>query len=860
MRPAALLRYGARETRGARGRLLFFVGCLAIGVAAVVGVAGLVSGLERGIAERSRQLLGADLAVRSLRPLPEDLGQFLAGLEGATRADVRELATMASLAPPRSSAGGAPLDAGETRGASRLVELKVVPPNFPLVGELRLEPQRPLAELLSARHAVIAPELAQALGVEVGGSLFLGGVPYEVAGLVLEEPDRLDFRLALGPRVLISHAGLERTALIGFGSRVRHEALVRFDPAPSAADLGALRQRLRAELPGAAYLRIETHDQAQPRLRRALDQLGQYLGLAALLSLVLGGVGVAQAVRTWVAGRTQAIAVLRCLGLAPREVLALYLAHALTLGLLGSLVGVALGSLVPLLLPRLAPDLLPPGLVSPFSLGAALRGLGLGTSLAVLFALPPLTAVWRVSPARVLREEAEPLAAPRGVRLASWALLGLGIFGAAWAQSGELLHAASFTGGLALAALLLTGGARGLLVLAARVPRRRLGPYLVHGLAALARPGAGTTAAVVALGLGLGTIGTLLLVERRLGRELASALPEDAPSAFLVDVQPDQWPGVRALIVEHGGTAISSVPVLTARLAALDGVSTDELAAERRQARGEGRRGGWTLTREQRLTWLDALPGDNVVVEGALWSDPERDEISLEREFARELGVGIGSTLTFDVQGVPVDLLVTSLRDVEWRSFGINFFLVVEPGVLEDAPHFRLAAARLPAGGEQALQDRLAADFPNITLLRVRPILERVFELLTRAALGLRILGAFTIAAGIAILAGAVAAGNLRRAREAALLKTLGIARGRVALLFAVEHVLVGLVAGAIGAAGAVLASRLFLARALELSPTTPLLPVLALILGGALLSALAGLAASARALASPPIRTLRAG
>lgn len=849
MRPAVLLRLGARETRGARGRLGFFVACLAIGVAAVVGVAALVGGLEQGLQSRSRELLGADLSVRSLRPLPGELDGLLAEFGGSTRADVRELATMASLRSPGEGAGGG-------RATSRLVELKAVSGPFPLVGELVLDPQRPLAELLAPDTALIAPELAAGLGLAVGDALYLGGAAFTVAGLVAEEPDRLDFRLALGPRVLISEAGLARTQLVTFGSRVRHQALVRFDPPPDAAELERRRARLAQDLPGAAYLNIESHRQAQPRLRRSLEQLERYLGLAALLSLVLGGVGVAQAVRSWIATRTPSIAILRCLGLRPRDVLALYLAHAGALGLSASLLGAAAGSLLPLAVTGLAPDLLPADLLPAFSAPALLRGILLGTGLALLFALPPLLAVWRVSPARVLREEAEPLPAPLAARVATPLLLAAGILGAAWVQARDLWLAAAYTGGLAVAALALWGGARLLLAALARIPRGTLGPHLAHGLAALARPGAGTGGAVVALGLGLGTIGTLTLVEERLGRELAGALPEDAPSAFLVDVQPDQWPAVRTLLEEHGAREIGSVPVVTARLLALDGRPVEALAAER----GEGRRGSWTLTREQRLTWLDALPGDNAVVAGALWSDPARDEVSLERDFARDLGVGLGSTLEFDVQGVPIELTVTSLREVEWRSFGINFFLVVEPGVLDAAPHFRLAAARLDAGRETALQDRLAQDFPNVTLLRVRPILERVFELLVRAALGLRILGAFTIAAGIAILVGAVAAGHVKRAREAALLKTLGLRRARVALLFAIEHALVGLVAGTIGAGGAVVASRLFLGRALELPPETPWATPPLLALGGALLCCLAGLLASARALAAPPIRTLQAG
>lgn len=840
MRLRALLLLGMRETRGARGRLAFFVACLAIGVAAVVGVSSLVGGLERGLRDRSRELLGADVLVRSLRPLPEELADFVAEIPGATRVDVRELATMVS--------------AGDA-GSSRLVELKAVSGEFPLVGRLLLEPERPLMELLGPDTVVVAPELLSGLGLELGDTLSIGGAAFDIAGIVHEEPDRLDFSLTLGPRVLMSATGLARTNLIAFGSRVRHQAYVRIDPAPGAAALEALEERLEAELPGGAYLRVETHTEAQPRLRRSLQRLERHLGLAALLSLVLGGVGVAQAVRAWIAGRTQAVAVLRCLGLRPRDVLGLYLAHALLLGLVGSFIGVCLGSLVPILLPLLAPDLLPPELIAKFSWSAAVRGMVLGSAIATLFALPPLTAVWRVSPARVLREEAEPLAAPRGVRIGAWLLLAAGVFAAAWAQSRDLEHAASFTGGLGLAAALLAGGARGLLRLAASVPRGKLGPYFVHGFAALARPGAGTTGAVVALGLGLCAIGTLMLVERRLGDELATALPEDAPSTFLVDVQPDQWERARELMLEHGATHITSVPVLTARLSAIEGRKVVDEIADR-----DGGGNNWRLTREQRLTWLDALPGDNVILEGALWSDPERDEVSLEEDFARELGVGVGSSLTFDVQGIEVELLVTSVRKVDWRSFGINFFLVVEPGVLEDAPHFRLAAGRVPEATEQALQDQLAAELPNVTLLRVRPILERVFELLARAAIGLRVLGAFTIAAGLAILAGAVAAGHLRRSREAALLKTLGVSRRRVAALFAIEHALVGLVAGAIGAGSAVLASRLFLEHVLELAPETPIGPPLFLLIGGALLSCVAGFAASVRALASSPLRTLQAG
>ena len=270
------------------------------------------------------------------------------------------------------------------------------------------------------------------------------------------------------------------------------------------------------------------------------------------------------------------------------------------------------------------------------------------------------------------------------------------------------------------------------------------------------------------------------------------------------------------------------------------------------------RRSRWSLSREQRLTWMPALPADNVLIEGSLWSDPAAFEVSLEQDYAENLAVGLGSRLTFDVQGVPVELLVTSLRTVEWRSMGINFFLVAEPGALDEAPHMRLMAARLAPEVEDRFQSRSLARFPNVTVLRVRSLIERVTDVFERLALAVRALGLLTVVAGLAILAGVAASSAAHRSQEVALLKTLGVTRRGVAVLFATEYALCGLVAGALGTLGALALAYAFLQRVLEL---TPELPLAALPLAAALMSALAacaGLAASARALAVRPLASLR--
>jgi putative ABC transport system permease protein len=437
--------------------------------------------------------------------------------------------------------------------------------------------------------------------------------------------------------------------------------------------------------------------------------------------------------------------------------------------------------------------------------------------------------------------------------------LALGIWGMATLQSGSARLGAQFTGGVAFVTAALAGAAFLISWAVRRLPRD-LPPlwartWLRHGLAALARPGAAAGGAIVALGLGVLVVLAMSLVEGRLTSQLAAEFPENAPSAFLIDIQPAQWPGVERLLRRSGAQDVRSVPVVMARLAAIDGVRVEDLA--NRAGENGGRR--WALTREQRLTYMKDLPADNRVIAGTLWRDPSpQPEVSVEKEFADDIGVRLGSILRFNVQGVPLDLKVTSLRTVDWGTFGINFFLVVEPGALEAAPQQRLAVARLPRGVEQRVQDLLAADYPNVTFLRIREILEKVLKVMRRISLGIRFLGGFTVVAGVAILAGAISASSARRGREVALLKTLGMTRRGVAASFAVEYALIGLVAGAIGAVGGTVLAWGVVTRGFEMPWRFDSLSLAAALAASVALAVLAGLAASFRALERRPIEVLR--
>ncbi|MEO0652404.1 MAG: ABC transporter permease, partial [Planctomycetota bacterium] len=634
------------ETRGASGRLAFFTGALAVGVAAVVGVAALVGAFEAGLRAESRTLLGGDLRVSCDRTLPPELDGLL---DDVPHRDAN-LVLMAAVA---------------ARGEqSRLIDLKVTSGGYPFAGEPVVDPPEVDIRALGPNEAVVAPELGADLGVSIGDEFLLSGVPFTLRGFLLEEPDRVEFTFTRGPRVVIDWSGFERTDLGGKLNFLDYDRVYSFDEDLEAEALADLVDRIKAAVPDPEILEVQAHTEAQPQIRRALGQIEDFLGLVALLSLLLGGIGVSQIVRAWLAGRTKAVAVLRCLGLRANEIAAVYLGNVALLALIGSGVGAVLGALLPIGVQQLAPDLFGGSLAHMLQAGAVLRGVVLGVGTALLFSLPSLAAVWRVPPSTVLRAEAAPLPPPRLVRFGAPLLLAAGLLAVARIQGGSWLEAGSFVGGLAVLTGLLWLGARGISLLAGRIPRGRFGPYLEHGLAALARPGAGTTGAIVALGLGVMVVASMWLIESGLRRSFAEALPEDAPSVFLVDIQPNQWEAIRDRLEAVDQGALDTNPVAMARLRELDGKPVPEIIAER-EASGET---AWMFSRELRLTWQEQLADDNKILRGSLWSDPNANEISLEQDYAADLGVDVGSTIRMDVQGVPLELVVTSIRSKDSQS------------------------------------------------------------------------------------------------------------------------------------------------------------------------------------------------
>jgi putative ABC transport system permease protein len=795
------LRMTWRETRGAHRHFVYFLLCITVGVAALVAVQSFADSLTRAIARSAKSLLGADLEIRSTQPLAPDAAAVVAGLarEGVAVTRVRELAAMAA-AMAQTGAGA----------RSQLVELKAVERGYPFYGRFVTDPDRPLDGLVGQGRALVHASLLTRLGLVAGDRIRIGDLDLTISGVITQEPDRSLGVFSLGPRVLIANQDLDRTGLVRPGSRVRYRTLIRL---PEGQDAEVFRDTLALRLPDPA-VRIVTYAEAQPGFRRFWRQLTMYLGLTGLVALMVGGIGVAVSVRAFVREKLATIAVLKCLGAGWRDVFAIYLLQTALLGLGGSLAGAAVGSaLQPVLAPLLA-RLLP----FPINLGlsprAVLSGLAVGVGVTLLYSLWPLLEIRRVPPALILRSQVEPTL--RGSRPWPAALVIVsGLSALALWQAGSWKIGGLFIGGLASALVLLALAAQ-LIVALARLGRRGSLAWR-QGVANLHRPGSQASAVLISLGLAVMLIVAVAVLEANLRREIAFRSGGAAPAFFFLDIQPDQAePFSRLVTDEDGGVAPELLPIVRSRLAAINGA---RVAPDARRRRDDV----WYLTREYVLTWAAEPPRHNQVVAGRWWTAEEAAReplISVEEEIAGELGVGLGGTLTFDIQGVPVTARVVNLRRVDWESLDSNFFVIFSQGALAGAPTTYIATARVPRAREDRVQAAVVTAFPNVTAIPVREVLERVASVLDQIALAMRVVAAWSILSGLVVMAGALSITRYQRLYDTVILKALGATRGFVGRVFAVEYALLGAGAGLCGTALAGVLAWAVLRFALEVAWT----------------------------------------
>jgi putative ABC transport system permease protein len=849
------LRMAWRETRAAWRHFLYFFVCIALGVGALIGVALFSASVERAVTREARGLMGGDLEIRLSRPMSEGGEAVLRSLadRGIRVLHVSELAGMAAVAN------------GTAAPRTQLVELKAVEAGYPLYGNLVVEPSRPLMELLASSSfchepratghetnasrlapraprpapepcfgAVVQESLLIRLGLRPGDRFTVGEAAFVITGVLRKEPDRVAGPFNLGPRVMISREGLAAAELIRPGSRVRERHLLKLPPAlPLHPLLGELRGRLTKE-----SARVTSYRDAQPQLKQFLDQLTRYLGLIGLTALFIGGIGVATTIRAFLREKLQTVAILKTVGADSGTIIRIYLVQAGLLGLLGSLAGVVLGAGVQEALPPLVTGLFGADLMSqldfsasfgPSSLWPMAKGLTLGLLTTLLFTLWPLLGVRDIRPARIFREDAPAIETGRTwrerfglsdhVRLAAAFGLAAGLAALAVWQAGNWRIGLLFLGALAAAVTLLTLAAGLLVRIVAALPRAR-SVAVRHAVGNLHRPGSQVIGIMVSVGIGVMVIVTVSLLEGTLVAQVGESRPVDSPSFFFIDIQPDQRDGLVRLLRERThDPSPNTTPLVRSRLHAINGRPVMVPEESETRLEKQDRRKNWYLTREYVLTFLWDFPKDNTLVKGEWWTPGQgfpKPLVSIEEDAAKNLGLDIGSTLTFEIQGATVEAEVSSIRKVEWGNFSTNFYMIFSPGALDGAPFTYVATVKVPPDQEVPLQQAVVATFPNVTAINIGDVLDSFARILDRLALAIRAIAVFCILAGAIVMAAALAATRYRRLYESVVLKALGATRGLIVRSFAVEYALLGAAAGLIGTALASLLSWAILRFILE--------------------------------------------
>jgi putative ABC transport system permease protein len=837
------VRMAARELRSAPRRMALLMGTVAVGVAALVAINSITDNLQDSVRQQARSILGADLSLSSRRPFSPRAEALLDTL--GRRAELARITSFAGMAyVPRTD-------------GTRLVQVAAVSGNYPFYGQIGTEPRDAWRELRSGRHVIVDPSLLGALGARIGDTLALGEARFDIIGTIRSSPSEIGFRFALGPRIYIPASYLRETGLLGFGSRVEYEAFLKLSPEVSAQQLAArYRPRFTPE-----RVRLRTVVDDQRNINEVLSRLTGYLGLVALLALLLGGIGVASAAVVLVRQRSESIAVLRCLGTTSGRTFAIYLIEAAAMGLAGSAVGAAAGMALQRLLPGLLAGLLPVDVEPTISWPAVALGVGMGLWVTLAFSLLPLLGIRRISPLQALRR---PYQAERPWRDLWWAL-GIGTLAASTLlltvyQVGSWRQGSLLAAGIAVTLLILWGAAWALTRLLRRRPPGRLAYVWRQGLANLHRPANQTVTLVLAVGFAAFLLGTLYLVQYNLLRQLSTTGGPARPNLVLFDIQPDQVNGVRAELRREAVPVVGPTPIVPMRIGSINGRPVSRLLAAG-SLPGREPPNAWALRREYRSTYRDTIVSTERVTAGR-WGPAGSSSpvaISVEQDLAQELGVRVGDEIVWDVQGVSLASRISSLREVDWVRFEPNFFVVFPPGALEEAPQSLVLLTRIAAPGERGrFQRRLAERYPNVSTLDLSQLQESLERLVDRVAMAVQFMALFSLGAGIMVLIGALATSRFQRIREGALLRTLGATRTQLFGIVIAEYVSLGLLASLL-AGGLALGAGWALARFLfESSFSVPFMPLGALVLAIVALTVGVGLANSREVVRRAPLEVLR--
>ena len=772
-----LLGIALRELRSGLSGFRIFIACVALGVTVITGVGAVSDALRAGFERQGEAILGGDAT----------LSRMHVRSKGAERHALSNFGTLSETATMRTMARH--VDGSD----QALSELKIVDANYPLVGVVELGNGLPLQEALR-RGAVVDPILLERLALKIGDRMKLGAYDVEISGTIKSEPDGIADRLTYGPRVLISLDTLEKTGLVRPGTLIRWRYSLKLDPDRSASEdeLLELRKSISSELSESGFTIRDRRDPS-PQVSQVLERLRQFLTLIGLTALLVGGVGVANAVATFIDKRRRVIATMKSIGATSRMVFAIFLVQIAVVVVIGIAIGLLLGTLLPIILNRLYGDILPIQTEITVSALSILSASIYGFAVAMLFTIWPLGRVERVSASVLFRDEVAPERSwPRNWVVGVTIALGLSLIAFALFTSDSKRIALYFCGGLVVVFAVFIALGAAVTWVARRIPRPRP-PELALAVGNLGAPGGLTRSVVLSLGAGLSLLVAVALADASLVKELSERLPVRSPDYFVLDIPKTDYQAIAALVQgEVPGTVIEDAPMLRGRLVRLNGTPVEQINAPPEAQ--------WVLNGDRGLSYSDTVPEGSKVKAGEWWDANYAGEplVSFEVELAEKLGLKLGDTVTVNILGRNVTARIANLREVKWESLAINFVMVFSPNTLKGAPHNLLATISLPPGTPMATEAQvvrtLGRAYPSVTAIRVKDVLDAFNAVFTKVMTAIRVAGSVTLLAGALVLAGALATAQRRRILEAVILKTLGVTRRRVLTSHVLEYVLLSAV------------------------------------------------------------------
>ena len=797
------LRYALRELRGGLRGFYVFIACIALGVMAIAGVGSVAASLSEGLAREGRTLLGGDVAFSLIQreAKPDEIAFLRARGQLSVAAALRVMAR-----------------SGDGRLA--LVELKAVDGNYPMLGELTLDPKMPMQDLLAmsdgAFGAAVDSTLLARLDLKLGDRVTIGSATFQIRSVVGAEPDKLAGNVGLGPRFLVSEDALRATGLLQPGSLVRW--IYRLKLPDNAADERAAKQLIdsaRTALPEAGW-EIRSRGNASPQLERTISRFTQFLTLVGLAALLVGGVGVANAVKSHIDRRRDVIASFKALGATGRDVFTIYLTQVILLAGVGSVIGLAAGAALPFVIVGLFGKILPLPVIPALHPDELALSFIYGLLTALAFGLWPLGRVHDVPVAALFRDEVAPeWHRPRWSYLALMAVVITLLIAVAIGLAYDKRVAAVFVASSAAVFALLRGVAAGLMALARRLPRSRI-TMLRLAIANIYRPGALTPSVVMSLGLGLAVLVTITQIDGNLRRQFLAALPDRAPSFYFIDIPTSEADRFGEFLKATAPqSTVEDVPMLRGRIVAARGVKADELKPSQDSE--------WVLQSDRGLTYTGEIPKGSKIVEGEWWgadySGPPL--VSMEKKIADGLKLKIGDEIVVNVLGRDIPAKIANLRNIDWQGLGINFVLVFSPNAFKGAPHSHVATlteTHPDAAGDARIIKQVADAFPMVTSVRVREALETIGTVVTNLVLAIRGASAVTLISAILVLGGALAAGHRHRVYDAVILKTLGATRARLLGAYALEYLMIGFATAVFGVIAGSIAAWLIVTRLMTLS------------------------------------------